>query len=215
MTNDTTTLNGALQELGELMSTNLNMRGVTASASDGLTTLANKINDIGVYLNDDATTDKSMNYSHGGTTITHDNNGYVITSTGNNTVIFLSNVKDCICEFKVKPAKNPGIMIGDPTWGTGKQHLVYKSDGRWYHYYNVNNSISTVKSAYGSISSSYWYTFRATIQSNLFSFEVIRDSDNTTMFSSSSSNVVFGCCFGFFEASATTNYVKDIKVTKL
>ena len=47
MTNDTTTLNGALTELGELMADNLVTMGVTdAQASDGLTTLANKVLDI-------------------------------------------------------------------------------------------------------------------------------------------------------------------------
>ena len=43
MTNDVNTLNGALQELGETMASNLQAKGVTASASDGLTTLAGKI----------------------------------------------------------------------------------------------------------------------------------------------------------------------------
>lgn len=47
MTNDTTTLNGALAELGELMADNLVTMGVSdADASDGLTTLANKILDV-------------------------------------------------------------------------------------------------------------------------------------------------------------------------
>jgi len=46
MTNDTNTLNGALMELGETMADNLVAKGVTASASDGLTTLAGKILDI-------------------------------------------------------------------------------------------------------------------------------------------------------------------------
>ena len=47
MTNDTSTLNGALTELGETMADNLVAMGVTgASASDGLTTLAGKILDI-------------------------------------------------------------------------------------------------------------------------------------------------------------------------
>lgn len=44
--NDTTTLNGALTELGETLAENLETMGVTASASDGLTTLANAILDI-------------------------------------------------------------------------------------------------------------------------------------------------------------------------
>lgn len=44
MSNDTTTLNGSLQQLGETMAANLVTKGVTgASASDGLTTLAGKI----------------------------------------------------------------------------------------------------------------------------------------------------------------------------
>ena len=46
ITNDTTTLNGALAELGETMATNISAKGVTASASDGLTTLAGKISQI-------------------------------------------------------------------------------------------------------------------------------------------------------------------------
>ena len=43
MVNDTTTLNGALSELGETMAANITTKGVSASASDGLTTLAGKI----------------------------------------------------------------------------------------------------------------------------------------------------------------------------
>ena len=47
MVNDTTTLNGALSELGETIADNLESMGVTgADASDGLTTLAGKILDI-------------------------------------------------------------------------------------------------------------------------------------------------------------------------
>ena len=46
MTNDTSNLNGALQELGATMAANLTQQGVTSSASEGLTTLAGKILDI-------------------------------------------------------------------------------------------------------------------------------------------------------------------------
>ena len=46
MVNDTNTLNGALMELGETLADNLVAKGVSASASDGLTTLANKVLDI-------------------------------------------------------------------------------------------------------------------------------------------------------------------------
>lgn len=43
MVNDITTLNGSLMELGETLASNITQKGVTASASDGLTTLANKV----------------------------------------------------------------------------------------------------------------------------------------------------------------------------
>ena len=44
MVNDTSTLNGSLQQLGETMASNLVTKGVSgATASDGLTTLASKI----------------------------------------------------------------------------------------------------------------------------------------------------------------------------
>lgn len=43
LANDTNTLGGALTELGQTMASNLATKGVTASASDGLTTLASKI----------------------------------------------------------------------------------------------------------------------------------------------------------------------------
>lgn len=50
MTNDITTLNGALMELGELMATNLSNKGVEADAEDGLTTLATKILDVTPFI---------------------------------------------------------------------------------------------------------------------------------------------------------------------
>ena len=46
MPNDTTTLNGALRELGETMAANLTTQGVPSTYDEGLTTLAGKILDI-------------------------------------------------------------------------------------------------------------------------------------------------------------------------
>ena len=42
------TLNGSLEILGETLATNISSKGVSASASDGLTTLANKVLDIDI-----------------------------------------------------------------------------------------------------------------------------------------------------------------------
>ena len=75
MINDTTTLNGALTELGETMAGNLNDMGVSsADPSDGLTTLAGKILDIepsinGLELNTNIDIDASSNEIFNGQTV--------------------------------------------------------------------------------------------------------------------------------------------------
>ena len=56
-------LNSSLQILGQLMATNLQSKGVTANASDGLTTLANKILQVGptpIGYNLELTSDKNI-----------------------------------------------------------------------------------------------------------------------------------------------------------
>ena len=56
-------LNSSLQALGQLMATNLQSKGVTANASDGLTTLANKILQVGptpIGYNLKLTSDKNI-----------------------------------------------------------------------------------------------------------------------------------------------------------
>ena len=56
-------LNSSLQTLGQLMATNLQSKGVTANASDGLTTLANKILQVGptpIGYNLELTSDKNI-----------------------------------------------------------------------------------------------------------------------------------------------------------
>ena len=102
ITNDTTTLNGALMELGSLMAQNLTTQGlIGVSASDGLTTLANDIlliqggggSDVPTILfQDSCSTDNTSDYIntiHIGSTSTTINlafdsssNGYLFTGTG-------------------------------------------------------------------------------------------------------------------------------------
>lgn len=64
MTNDISTLNGALRELGETMAANLTTQGVPSTYDEGLTTLAGKILDIqgggGSYTQIGLTSDKSI-----------------------------------------------------------------------------------------------------------------------------------------------------------
>lgn len=98
MVNDITTLNGSLSQLGETLASNITSKGVSASASDGLTTLANKVLQITggggstVLFEDDCSVDNTSDYVntiHIGSTSTTINlafdsstNGYLFTGTG-------------------------------------------------------------------------------------------------------------------------------------
>ena len=93
MTNETTTLDGALQELGETMATNISAKGVTASASDGLTTLAEKIAQISTGGGGGCTRLVTGNFTTGSTrggtgsvSINYTGSGYPIAC-----MVFISN----------------------------------------------------------------------------------------------------------------------------
>ena len=106
ITNDTTTLNGALSQLGETMAANITTKGVSASASDGLTTLAGKILQISgdtptpstVIFDEDGSVDHSSTLfgsyislrNSGTATATYNNNGYyVLTNTSADAEAFI------------------------------------------------------------------------------------------------------------------------------
>ena len=97
MVNDTTTLNGALSQLGETMATNIAAKGVSASASDGLTTLAGKILQISgdtptpstVIYEDDCSVDNTSDY---GSSIS-------LRNSGSSTLAYNSNEYYTIIEF--------------------------------------------------------------------------------------------------------------------
>ena len=106
MVNDTTTLNGALAELGETLATNISAKGVSASASDGLTTLANKINQIYTgecyFLDSLDTTDYILQDSTI-SSVTLDNGSVKIANTynGNKSIFFTLNRGTIVGNFKV------------------------------------------------------------------------------------------------------------------
>ena len=94
MVNDTTTLNGALQELGETLATNLNNKGVSANASNGLTTLANKVNQIYTgecyFLDSLDTSDYILRDTTIATVTTEENAIKIANSTTANKSVFFS-----------------------------------------------------------------------------------------------------------------------------
>ena len=147
MANDLNTLNGSLSELGEKLATNLSNKGVSASASDGLTTLVGKINNIpsgggGVtnVVQGSFTTGATRNTTQN-ITINYSGTGYPIavmvfikggaynnSSTGNTTWYNSTNRYD-IGHYSM--SKSRGTTT--PTWSTsgadnqGVVDIIYKN----------------------------------------------------------------------------------------
>ena len=168
MVNDTTTLNGALSELGETMAANITTKGVSASASDGLTTLAGKILQISggggggttVLIDDDcSTTPSSSDY---GTSkrmtdgqastcqLTYDstNQCYKLTGSGNNIsglpVIALNSKDDVTLrvKFKLSNANNYCQLILAVTPDLSNNTAFYgvrQMNGTFQHFYDYGN----------------------------------------------------------------------------
>ena len=97
MTNNTNTLNGSLMELGELLATNITSKGVSASPSDGLTTLVGKVSQI------------STGSSGGGNCyhINFENDNYTTPSTGTCTV-------SVYVQYQYEPLSNATVTFTSP-----------------------------------------------------------------------------------------------------
>ncbi len=141
-----------LEDLGELMATNITTKGVSASASDGLTTLAGKILQISgdtptptptVLFEDDCSTDRSSEYTKidNNCTFTYDSNGYyVLTKTSSsgtsgvkiNSTQFPKNVKITV-DIQMKSSGNlqPKLVFIDETQTYGYVPRLTYTNGKW------------------------------------------------------------------------------------
>ena len=99
ITNDTLTLNGALSELGETLASNITAKGVSASASDGLTTLAGKILQISggggstTIFEDNATSDNSSTLFGSYISLRNSGTGSVTYTTGSPNYYLIANTR--------------------------------------------------------------------------------------------------------------------------
>lgn len=159
MTNDTTTLNGSLMQLGETLASNITAKGVSASANDGLTTLATKILNIptirvGTFTTSSTRTTKStvnINYDGDGYPIACmvyiANGGWNATSGGNSTWYNSTNRYDVGAYYMTKSEINT-----TPTYQTtgtnnyGFLTLIYK---------NSTTDSATLTSTYAKASVTY------------------------------------------------------------
>lgn len=182
MVNDTTTLNGALSELGETLATNITSKGVSASASDGLTTLANKVLQISgdtptpstVLFEDDCSTDKTSQYGNsviitGGTsTLTFNTDHYIMSGSGgdfNGFVIPNTLGKDNIkvrIKAKLSQSNNAynqfGLMVCNNTTYNVNQGLRIRGDKKFQRFdFNPSESETTIYTHSTNVTDWFYY----------------------------------------------------------
>lgn len=194
MVNDTTTLNGALSELGETMAANITTKGVSASASDGLTTLANKILQISgggggstVIFEDDCSVDNTSDYGssialrNGSSTLAYNSDGYyTITCNGSGVESFIpiTDLTGLTSDFTLEYdsyIQQTGGSSGLVIYNSSTAWIKLTDDGSsdkklWYGY----NNGSFHETAFYGTETSYqkWVHYKYTVQDGIFTMKV-------------------------------------------
>ena len=197
MVNDTTTLNGSLMELGELMAENLTTQGlIGVSASDGLTTLANAILDIQggggggstTIYEDDCSTDNTSDYgssitlrNSGTSTLAYNNNGYyTITNTKSQAESFIpitdltGLTQDFTLEYDSyveQVGGSSGLVIYNSS--TNWIKLTDDADSSKKYWYGYNDGSFHETAFYGTETSyQKWVHYKYTVQDGVFTMKV-------------------------------------------
>ncbi len=195
MVNDVNTLNGALTELGETLATNLESMGVTASADDGLTTLAIKILKIGkntptpstLIYEDDCSEDNTNDYGssiplrNGSSTIAYNSNGYyTITNNSSDSESFIpiTELTGLTTDFTLEYDSyvqqiggSSGLVIYNSSTAWVKLTDDASSDKRLWYGYNDGNFHET---GFSGTETSYqkWVHYKYTVQDGVFTMKV-------------------------------------------
>lgn len=118
MTNNTDTLNGALQELGETMARNLSTMGVTSTYDEGLSTLASKI--LTIHLETSLSSDTNvLSYA--------DSSSAVLTTTVLEAGSALTG--ETVKFYKYVDGTNDVLLGSDVTDSNGEATYTYASAG--------------------------------------------------------------------------------------
>lgn len=120
-----------MSQLGETLATNITQKGVSASASDGLTTLANKVLQISgggstaIYESDMTTDDGNWVRTGGTATITYNSSGLLVKGTNTTDTYYLIDEtkvtiphQDIVVEFNI-------VATIDGTYSDSTQFCVY------------------------------------------------------------------------------------------
>lgn len=199
-----------LEDLGELMATNLTSKGVTASANDGLTTLANKVLQISgdtptptVLFYDDCSTDRSSEYSavniSGFSTpsIVYNSDGYytINSSSSGNKGLYIGNLSD-LQDFKMTMKLNRIATSGNRQFGFGltdtSNYIIgrLESTNNSMNVYSQTNSTNVFLSVSQSISNGSWYTLQLIKDGNDYTINCY-DAEGTLLNTGTGTNTTF------------------------
>ena len=242
MTNpDTNTLNGALSELGETMAANITTKGVSASASDGLTTLAGKILQISggggstTIFEDDCSTDKTSQYTNFyeiwasqstiRTSLTFDTDHYVLSNTNRSFSACCLPVQTGLDDWKLTAkirlltnSSNKGGGVGVATQKE-KGIAIFQPNGTTSHLL-LNNYVGAITSnvSVSNLSTTDYNTFELVKEGTDLSFKVY-NSSNTEVFTKdvtiSDSTYYPNCVPCISVGQSDSVYIKDIKLESL
>lgn len=199
MTNDTSTLNGSLIEIGELMATNLTTMGVTASASDGLDTLADKILEIEVeptIYYDDCSGAYSSLWQSNPTYTTYD--GYNCLYNNKSLGVIPTTSVNVQIEFDMRPHTSWGGL--DIRSADGKCLVFYRNAGQTV---NDHDAIVSPKLTRG------WHSIKTIISDT--SFECFVDGSSV----GSGTYNTTGAIYFTGGSNSYPFHLKEIKITEL
>lgn len=242
ITNDTTTLNGALSELGETLATNITAKGVSASASDGLTTLANKVLQITggggstTIFEDTCSTDNTSQYTNFyeiwdskttvNTSLSFDTDHYVLTNSNASfssvCLPVTAGLDDWVLTAKIRAVSsslNKGGGVGVATQ-TDKGIAIYQPNSTSTNHFILNNYAGSIASntSVSNLSASDYNTYELTKDGTYLSFKVY-NSSNTEVFTKditiTESTYYPNCLPCISIAKSDSIYVKEIKLESL
>lgn len=231
MVNDTTTLNGALSELGETMAANITTKGVSASASDGLTTLAGKILQISgdtptpptptvLFEDGGVTGDKNTNYTK------HSDVNVSTTSTGTT----VSSVADCYPKCYSPNVTLTGdfeiefTQLTNSNWWQLRVHFAdtsnnvvdfaYLSGGGYNRLVTQNNGTkpdvgSSQNNGYANYTHTFPITVKITREGSTYSYY---EDDDLKLTNTGTTNDV---TFGFWSDDISRTVYKDLTIKSL
>lgn len=201
-------MNGALSELGETLATNITAKGVSASASDGLTTLANKVLQISgdtptptptVLFEDDCSVDNTSDYgssislrNSGTSTLAYNSNEYyTITNTKSQAESFIpiTELTGLTTDFTLEydsyvqqVGGSSGLVIYNSA--TEWIKLTDDSDSSKKYWYGYNDGSFHETAFYGTETSyQKWVHYKYTVQDGIFTMTVTYNDTQIAFYS--------------------------------